>query len=736
MSDNTNQFFRNWRLIGDPRSVYHKAINVEIVPQSYSDKKKRTWFNYRKRKGYKSIPLRLEGELTKYESWLITHTKTIRRWDANNRECIRYFYLVNPSQSLVTILFAKCDCNWDVLDVCQVTYEDVNGVQKTEFPVCPNAPQEFFVTDFVRWMPRPLNSSWDIIWENWVQINYLRSSDVPPEWRFWWDQTFTWEEQIQVGDYVYVNQSRNQTEDGYCWQVRQVLWWDENAGDDNYLKVSSPWLWFAPGQEEWWGLTFSVFPEWGDVVGFYTRDWLYLIHYADTDTCASFTTLVCDYGTSFTWVPTCASSIVEHEWRVNILFENWYNAFWQLTFNKFYFTTDQQTYLWPDKFTVASFRNFLVAFWEKTASVTVFSNNVSQTYELVTNIGLFSSRSFAQFDNSFYFIGNDKRIHPLSIKADGNTYIMDLDDQGMSNDIKWELDLIQDTDEVYLQSDGRKLFIFINWSNGVFSGRNTKTCILIFDRDYNQWIEHHICCAAIRWEDDWYFYWDAIYLCCGNQDCQGQYFTAKVTAFIGDEENNGMDFTVFRRKKLNRAKVALGKWIYTNQNTVFTITAYSWPYKRSYTVDDIESVKWIHLNNLIAMGQDLEPDECIKNAMIDCAKFDRPCPDSARYNQDTRPVDCGCPDEPIPRDTYCNCYDDKAYFLNDVFVLKLPLQEMPYAELYRIEIESKWGDDLVFGGIIAWLYQEERDKWDVDEQDIRENEDCCAASLAKGKWCS
>ena len=79
-----------------------------------------------------------------------------------------------------------------------------------------------------------------------------------------------------------------------------------------------------------------------------------------------------------------------------------------------------------------------MAFGEKTASVTVFNNttNTAQTYELVTNIGLFSDRSFAQFDNSFYFIGNDKRIHPLTIKADGNTYIMDLDDQGMSNDIK------------------------------------------------------------------------------------------------------------------------------------------------------------------------------------------------------------------------------------------------------------------------------------------------------------
>ena len=40
------------------------------------------------------------------------------------------------------------------------------------------------------------------------------------------------------------------------------------------------------------------------------------------------------------------------------------------------------------------------------------------------------------------------------------------------------------------------------------------------------------------------------------------------------------------------------------------------------------------------MGQDLEPDECIRNAMIDCAKFDRPCPDSARYTQDTKPADC------------------------------------------------------------------------------------------------
>lgn len=62
----------------------------------------------------------------------------------------------------MTVLYAECDCNGEVLNVCQIEYSDGDEVKK-EFSLCECAPQEFFSTDFVRGKPRELNSGGDIV---------------------------------------------------------------------------------------------------------------------------------------------------------------------------------------------------------------------------------------------------------------------------------------------------------------------------------------------------------------------------------------------------------------------------------------------------------------------------------------------------------------------------------------------------------------------------------------------
>lgn len=86
-----------------------------------------------------------------------------------------------------------------------------------------------------------------------------------------------------------------------------------------------------------------------------------------------------------------------------------------------------------------------------------------------------------------------------------------------------------------------------------------------------------------------------------------------MVAYIGDEEDNGMEFNLFRRKKLNWAKIALGRGIYTNGNTLFKVVAYNTGYRWQYVVDNIEDNKWIKYNNMLAKGEEIEPDECVQD---------------------------------------------------------------------------------------------------------------------------
>lgn len=725
----------NGRLAGTPNSVYYDFINVEPAAPSFSKRKRNSSFFLNKRKWYKRIAFGWEG-LEQYSTWSVKDVQRISDVACGWGDCYNFFLLVNPSWDKMTVLFANCDnCDGEEPQFCQIEFTDDDGSTKSEFRTCECATNKFVVTDFAKWKPRDLDGMGKLIWTDGVQINYSPNDNTPALWRFSWNNTFAWDQTVTLGDYLYVWKSRNQDGDGYCGQVRQVLWYEQPAGEDNYLRVSSPWLGFAVDQEEGPNLTFSVFPEWGKVLGFYTFDWLYLIHYVEQteDSCDSFVSLVCDYGTSFTWSKKCASNIVEHLGRVNILFDNGYNAFGESSYNKFFITTDTQAYLGADKITTASFRNYLLSFGENTISTTVFDWDSAFTTELSKNVGIWSNNAHTQFDNSFYFIGNDKRLHGLSIKSDWATFLLELTD--MSDFIRWELDLIKDTDEVFITADGRRMIIFICWSNG--GSFNSKTKMLIFDRDYNLWHKHYICCGAINGFAYDYYFGDWLYRYCWDKDCNGEYIESKITAFVGEEEPNGMEFMLFKRKKLNRAKVVLGRGIYTNENTQFTVTMYRNGNKFSYVVDDIENIERIDTNNKIAQDASIAPSECLVQDMWDCFVFDRPCIWSPFSLQDTAPSSqCWCLDEQVSYDDYCNCIDDKWYFLSEVYPLYVPLRDIRESDLYRVELRSGWGDQLSFWGFMLWVEQRDIDMHDPDKQDEWINSDCCSAQLAKPRSCS
>ena len=726
----------NWRLAGTPNAVYYDFVNVEPSAPAFSKRKRNQSFFLNKRKWYKRINFWWEW-LEQYSTRNVKDVQRISDISCGGGECYNFFLLVNPSWDKMTVLFANCDnCDEEEPQFCQIEFTDDDGTTKNEFRTCDCATNKFVITDFAKWKPRDMDWAGKLIGTDWVQINYSPWSDTPALGRFSWNNTFAWDQTVTLGDYLYVWKSRNQDGDWYCGQVRQVLWYETPAGQDNYLRVSSPWLWFATDQTEWPNLTFSVFPERWKVIWFYTFDGLYLIHYAEqtASTCDSFVSLVCDYGTSFTWSKKCASNIVEHLWRVNILFDNGYNAFWESSYNKFFITTDTQAYLGADKITTASFRNYLLSFGESTISTTVFDWSSAFTTELSTNVGIRSSNAHTQFDNSFYFIWNDKRLHTLSIKSDWTAFLLELDD--MSDFIRGELDLIQDSDEVFITADGRRMIIFICWSNGW--SFNSKTKMLIFDRDYNLRHKHYVCCGAINWFAYDYYFWDWLYRYCWNQDCNWEYVESKIVAFVWEEEPNGMEFMMFKRKKLNRAKVLLWSGIYTNENTQLTVTMYRNGNKMSYVVDDIENISRIDQWNKLAQWTPIEPSECLTSDMWDCFVFDRPCEWSQFSEADmVASSQCWCPEEKASYDDYCNCVDDAQwYFLSEVYPLFVPLRDIRESDLYRVELRS-WGwDQLSFGWFLLWVEQKDIDIHDPDKQDEWINSNCCSAQIAKPRSCS
>ena len=736
---NNPKTYWNGRLAGRPNMLYNKFVNYDIVWPTYShfwQRKKPTSFYLEKRKWYK-----FEDTTTNFEWWEVTDVIKLDESSCSENKCYEFFFLVRWWD--MKILGKECWTCWDYFFVY-------------EWCRCECQYDRFLTTDFVRWIPRKIANTWlsnNRVSTTWIQRNIWTTV---VQWQFSDSLTFNtsptsnW---VQIGDYVYVWWSPNGTWDAVCWQVRQILDmpWDISSPSDWYsdFLMSTPWTWFPPSTTTLNDATYSIFPEWGKVIMFATCEWIKIMHsvnnrydlvdWVQTPAGSPFLTTVCDYVFGLNGTIQCISWMQEFWNRINVMFDNWYNMFWWLSFDKMYMSLDSYNFVWPDKIASVTFRNFLVSFGKSTIYTLVYNITtwLSNWYELRDNLWIFSKYAYTQFDNWFFFLASDRRLYALSIVPDWETYVLDLKD--MSDIVKWDLDMIQDTDEVFLHADGANLYIFINWRNNQDNTDTTKTKILKFSRDYWVWVEHQVS-LPITGKRLNYFIWKWLFSYCWDKDAGSTlyvpwqedgwtYFDAYIDAFIWEQEENGTELNQFTRKKANWLKVILGRGIYTNNNTNIVIDQYVWWYKAQYAVSNVESIEWIRNNNAIISWTEssIEPNVCVTDNLNDYSTITRVCNGSFDTIQDSSPLDCQCAPDIIKKDDYLICVDDKAYALSETYTLRIPLHDaIMESDMFRVRLYSKNWDRMVFGWMIMELEQQPIEQWDADWMDVLVNDWCCS----------
>jgi hypothetical protein len=267
---------------------------------------------------------------------------------------------------------------------------------------------------------------------------------------------------------------------------------------------------------------------------------------------------------------------------------------------------------------------------------------------------------------------------------------------------------------------------------------------LKFSRDYGLWVEHNIP-LPITGKRLNYFIWRWLFAYCWQKDAgstlyvpweidEWAYFDAYIDAFIWEQEENWTELNQFTRKKANWLKVILWRWIYTNNNTNIVIDQYSWWYKAQYAVSNVESIEWIRNNNAIIAWDvsSIDPNVCVIDNLNDYSTITRQCEGSFDSIQDTVTLDCQCWPDPMKKDDYMICVDDKWYALSETYTVKIPLNDVLLeSDMYRVRIFSNQWDRMTFWGMIMELEQQPIDQWDPDGWDILVNDWCCGITYCE-----
>lgn len=790
---NTNQEqYWNWILSSWTYNWYSEVVNFDIVAPTYTHnrgKLRPTSFYYKKRKWYiDQMPYISNSE------WDVSDVIRLNEWNCNEEECREYIMLRNKNSWKLKVITRSCWC-WSSKDLCWNSWIEDN--EDCEDCLCSCWYDKFFVTDFVKWTPRALNDvSFVYQLNTWIQEN-------TNNWTVWifYDTVNKYFPYTVVWDWIYVSWSPNNEWSAVCWQARQVVSIDYSNIDRDYdiLTLNAPreWLWISSidslnesldrlndarinlknkilwwdadeiikaknkldwllslynleksiwsvvNNQVWIDATYSIFPEWWEVVSYATCDWIKTIHalHRDRDSITwepdenfiAYTTVACSWFNS----DTCIYWINEFNSRINMLWSSWYNIYWWLSYNKFMFSSDNTNYVWTDKVSQAVFRNFLVSFSEYSISVVVYDSAWNAfSYNLDNSIWLFSKRSYTVFQNSLYIIWNDKRLYSCDIISQWQWawYQLNLTDQ--SQQVRWELDLLNYWDDVYLYNEWNKMYIFINNKYNKTDTNNSKTKILIYNRDYNRWVTHNICNFIITWKSLWYYIGNSLYWYFWIRDhdsryskdkLQWDYFEAHIDAFIWENEDwSNWKMNTLSIKSPKWAKILLWKWIYTDWSTRFIVDYWTHWRQQQYQVDTVEHIDWIRNNNIIMSWWTVEPDDCALSLLAECSNIFRECSNSSNKENSITQWRYCYPEDEIFNDN-CVCIDDKAFALSDIYNVFIKLDHLKSSELFKIRIISSWWDSMIFWWMMVSMISNDISVHDVDSEDVINSwEDCCS----------
>jgi hypothetical protein len=554
-----------------------------------------------------------------------------------------------------------------------------------------------------------INSTWDYI--------RVKTINNPTQWEFT-DKAFennsviynrdNWCDSINVWDYLYVNDyewqytQRNWLAwDGSIWAVN-IIWW---ISQDKKTLLMQAWRdGFFPWQYEWWNLQYGIYPEYWPVIWRGTIDGMAIKHY-DIDITYR----------KFSQTPT---DIIAHNWQIAVYFwDTGWLQFWWVWTQQLYFTgiTD----VWYGRKSFATFRQFLVWFWEEDINVTVFNFDLwrpwSVTQKVLDNRTIFSKNSWDVSENSLYIFADNKRLYAVDIKFEStvNQFYAELKDS--SAPIKWELALVQGKDEVSIKDNFNELRIFINgdmWTpedNGVFN----KTKMLIYNKDY--WVRHRhvITNAIIKWVKYGTFYWSDVYNYCWYRDSilwlraawiesDWAQIKTKINFFMWETETNNQGLVPYNYKKLNYIKIMV--WLNTKMNKAYEEDWQLFIYSDRDGTRPIRSIKW--LNNMryiehltqIKNWWSVSPTDCQIKEQIDCTNFF----DSCEWGLSIPLVQnwCNCPTEQKELEDYGFCFEDKQYYMWRHAPIFIPLQNFHKAHTYKVELVTTWIIELYW--FIVW----------------------------------
>lgn len=738
----------SWPLTSLSQDAYYNVVNFDIDAPTYSfygKKKRPTSFHYKKRKWYKAVfPLSYQ---IAFRWWEVSDVVYIDDFEwCNETECRYYVMLIHPTKRYKKVLTMNCDdCNI-IKDLCWgdgLWYVDANW-DLTDWAytdscyldcACACWYNKFLITDFVRWTPIPIWPALVNTSTTWIQENIANGTVG-----IFYDEIQKTLPYAQVWHYIYVHGTNDTAS---CWQARQIVKIDRANVDRDYdiLYVSSVWQYLSEDTDN--NLTgkwaqYSIFPERWEVPVYTSCGWLNIIHSMnserDTDLSESSEAFVTSSCNPFD-IDSCIVSLSEFQWAINVLWDNGYSIYGWQSIDKFAFNANNISFLNEWLTTQVSFRNFLVYFGKRKIGVTVYNKtNEAFSYTLRNNLGIYSKYAYCEFENSLYFIGSDKTLYSVEIWADWQTYVLKLDDQ--SKQIRWDLDLLQKWDNVSLYADWQYLYIFINGKSDKSNFDNTKTKILKYNKHYQRWVQHHVCCGVISGKNENYFFGDTLYKQCWYKDCSNIYgwvpwqpndwywFDAYIEGIIWETESTNNEFTQFVNKQLTFAKVMLGKWVYTDGSTRFIVdSSYSW-IKTQYNTSLVEHIEWIKWNNAVAQWDNYEIEQCVLDELAECNNAVRPCKDSNNILQSTN-IECGCEND-VEFDDNCICINDKSYSLSDIYPVYIALNHLKESYQFKFRIQSSNWDIMSFGGIYIGMINKNIAEHDFDNRDIINDwTECC-----------
>ena len=792
-------FYWNWALTWAINNLYYDLINVDVVHVPYSASHRNTSFFLKTRLWYIIADSWLEKA---WEWWHITDVRMVYDETCSKNEAAVYVMGRNANEKAIFYSRIRCK-DENNAETCECVGYDKRGQWISWFNEIWRGVErwcwnwKFFSTNYARWWAwgklEPNQVKEEVPWSSvspydldtpgiqfnkvewWSSRGYFTDEDIES----WYSRfIFNWiqpdwslvENGIDVWDYILVYFSRNHDKDWYAAQVRMITWIDRATWR---LMVDSPWEWMSMlnYDEDWWWEVWrwlsyyiikwmSVDDEWDrrdgrwEVVWFSNNRSLFLLPnpwYQEIEIYHS------NADTRIIWVAEATEKIF-------IMTDNGFIHYNSTSggYNKFFIQEDM--YAWVDKWAIASFRDIILALWRNHIAVWVpdEQNKIWTMYDQSQTIWLWWRESYAEYDWTFVFVSNDKRL--LTLEVANNVWKYMLQHHDMWSEMEWwriinsKLSWLLETDEVFIGNWWNQLKVFVQtksypfvrwkfddiitewWRN--LQWWNAMTHVYKFDTLFRVWTEDHVPFLLSGFKENIY-YWQAwLYV---RRRAENKFWTNReyagcdvtghevewgpvtlkypyettISAFMIENENNWLDWhpLLFSLAKLNRLITTLGPWIYTTASKT-RITAYSkwiwYTYEFPLNTDTEDKVSWIwliseyYLNWWERLNEEEEEKlKCMKDSIQDSQhEYVQKCPEWEVYYHSEVQTKPWCDNyKELITESHWVCINDKLYELAPTMPLTTNLWENQHYST-QIKLELIWWqwDIITFGWWLAELF--------------------------------